>query len=366
MKRLVYFLMIISPVIFLASCSKQGNRASAIVQVAPDAFIQELTLSEEQDLKKFAATGDLNCYEHIARVTCISSTPTFGFDHNCDFAKVSSTLFAALNTLSSNLPPIQRKVFCGLSRIQIQQNIDSMAYAGLLTSIDKIGALGTMIGIREDIVLNRPELSNILTWKEQLNFGLSKPGDPTYQISPLGPKLVENIKVESPILFRAIVHEANHILDLLNTANIFESCTKNPDTGAFNCTIDDKSFSKISWDQSVLYKDNGEPKFPLLRFCYYRCENLIPLNAMEDTYSELRDTSFLSSYSTVNEREDFAEAGLFWTLKKYNIEFTHKVIGPDGKEYFDALVQLESGNLKEKNNWLDGFFSKTDLVYNVD
>ncbi len=222
---------------FVMGCSAQ-KQAPRLQMLAPDFAIETLESPNPDDLQVLE-----NCDDQIKKALCVSSSEEMGYDPKCSKELVSETQVSSVIKIKNQLPTFHQKVFCHLARIQIQDNIFSIAYATALRSSTERGKfIGTMIGLKPSVINPDIKEGDMYSWKEQLNFGLTDPKDATRTPNPIGPKATE-IATDRVAHFATIVHELNHIIDILNQANNknYDSCDFPENSRFGSCDIDESS-----------------------------------------------------------------------------------------------------------------------------
>lgn len=369
-------LILASSIIFFGLVNLSCSQKSAITvhnrNLSHDLIISTVSGKNTIDVfNKSSITEDQDCLEHIKSVTCFSDKEQGGLDTNCSSKELSQEIVFKISDLIETLPSFHQRVFCHINRLQLHTKISSIAYASFIED-EKGNILGNMIGIRLDAIKNGSG-NNLFSWKEQLNYGLSKHDDPNYTISNQGPQILLEIpQVKEFLLFDVIVHEVSHLIDFMNEANS-EDCGELPENGKkrVTCKPRDNSFSKISWPVYSFLSDGSDwpPKefkglYPWLsKLCYYDCQEYISPSNITDVYNELSRSKFVSAYSSRNMREDFAEASTAFVLKSRG--FQYKVVLGDNDTLFDLDQNWEAENLKGKRKWLEDFYSRSDLKYQI-
>ncbi len=302
-------------------------------------------------------SGDA-CRDRISHAVCLidpkDSTPDFkkcleGSEH---YAKPIQRVYDIL-------PAKLQNTFCGIDAIFIEENMESLAYAGGERHADGSGNITARMGIRKVLLEQNYDATSVLGWKEQKAFGIT--AEPFIHL-PQGPRVEVGLPYSSNTLQYIIIHELGHILDFTNYANAFQF----PDyshyeddecryEAYYKATPKPGSWSELSWKSPVLPR--AEQKFPLWEgLCFYGCEKRLAVNDMEDFYSQLDSTNFISTYAAVSPYEDFAESFTFFILSSSDWNYTIKT---PLKEY--ALEQRWS-SLYDKKAWLESFYNQ-DLKY---
>lgn len=364
MKQLIFSIVILS----LFGC---GNRQQEKVNhsfLTKDFLVSTLSpLSAKKFQENQASLTEGDCLEHLKEVTCYSSSEVSGFDLNCAKKEILQKTISQLENILSKIPDVQRNVLCNINRLQIHTKIRSIGYANIIQD-DKGHAIGTMFAFRESAVSDS-NTYDLNTWKEQLAFNLSDINDPTFKTSPLGPKVNFQIKsVSNPIFLHVFVHELSHLIDFLNQANS-QDCQLNSDNkNVYTCNLASSSFSLLSWPAQYEGKADGSDWPPiafrnlypwLSQKCYYDCNVKIPLKNMPDLYQELRDSDFVTSYASSSYMEDFAEASTVFLLKDQG--FIYQILAPNSDVLFDLDTQIQEGKLDKKRQWIQNFYSRTNL-----
>ncbi len=361
-------------------CENSAATKTETLKLSHDFIIQNLGKSDIKEFQKtLVKNHSSDCREQIRNAVCVSDSEDPGFDANCSKTEVPESIIDILAELSEELPAFHKKVYCHVDRIQIHNKIFSMAYAGMIYGGGTV--TGTIIGIKKEL-LNRKFEGDPFSWKEQLNFGLTRLDDPARIPTEHGPFEKIRLNSEAPTLLYVLVHEINHLIDFLNNANSVDlnNCVNIDGSDfKFDCVVPKTSFSSLSWgDRELVYfgqppadyvyvapKPTGFEKFPLLsKLCFYYCnDSFISVQDIDATYAELGQSSFLTTYSVMSSREDFAEAATIWAFKNSESQVGLQYLNREGKVLFDTSLQLELPLIKAKMDWLDQFFANPDLAY---
>ncbi len=237
-------------------------------------------------------------------------------------SSASASYVPALMAFYDEMPARLRPSLCTLERIFISDGITSTAFASpIMKSLDE-APVGAYIGARKSTFLNQPTVSALVTWKEQLPFGGSA------EFLANDPSLVQinyglNTGLPADGLYYVLIHEIGHLLDF---ANFVSATSCGPNRSGSNCVPNPGTFASLSWETSskplahAKHLRQGE-------FCYYNCAGLI-LSPSEGftIYSSLMTSAFITPYSGMNSREDFADFfafNLLWRQRglNYRIEF---------------------------------------------
>lgn len=352
-----------------------------------------------QLLHKFSDTKSaISKYDWTNRV-CLSESTEMGLDPNCDSQNIKPLYIERLRSVYDQLPEYHQKLFNNLQRIQIHKKIYSIGYANQVVSNEN-QLVGHLIGLREDLILFPEKTKDVITWKEHLNFGLSDKNDPERKVTSDAFHVLDYIDHPFPQIYYVVLHEINHIVDFVNNITIY---TNTSNKGVENCIAETHStqgyktyiINKCSYKNNELYEslswgpiayrifdyteveEEGWDFYndyfsnlvfdiiknnPLLKnLCYYYCNKPSNTDQIEETYTTLNKTNFLTGYSTSSKVEDFAEAATFYNMKQINMSFEYKIILGDGKVLFNIHEQLKSPIVQEKWDWLDKFFRKVEF-----
>jgi hypothetical protein len=352
------------------SCSKNNHSNVQNKLLSHDFVVSTVSTKESSHIAKTNFTDDQDCLEHIKSITCFTDNQESGFDLNCTSREIPAEIVSKISDLIENLPVFHQKVFCHINRLQLHTKISSIAYAATIQN-DHGESLGNMIGLRLDAIRSGTQI-DLFSWKEQLNFGLSKHDDPSYATAIQGPHISLAIgEINSPLLFDVVVHEISHLIDFMNMANN-QSCAYNDENNKklVTCKPMESAFNKISWPVEYSFMNDGSDWPPtefktlypwLSQFCYYHCVKYISPDDIKTVYNELSNTKFVSAYSSSNMWEDFAETSTAFVLKPRG--FHYKVVDGNNEVLFDLDQNWEAENLKAKRIWLNDFYSRNDLKY---
>lgn len=326
-----------------------------------NAFAKNLTTSELS-----------NCKIKIAKKLYSSQNTETGADFSAQ--KITNTQYSKiLANFFDHLPEIQKRVFCEITRIQIHDQLRSVAFASVILDENR-QPTGNVIGIKLQALL-ADKNSDIFSWKEQLSFGLSDPHDPYFTTNPKGPKVKIRIeKVKNPELFYVLVHEINHLLDFMNSATGFD-CRQSRGflTQGYYCQLRANSYGTLSFPSyfTIDEKSNAffdlKEMYPLLsKFCFYDCQEFISPSDMGLVYKKLKESDFISTYSITHMAEDFADFGTVYLLHTMNLRYDLKIYNEQDqvlydqtKHFFDPLNQ----KMRIKKQWVQNFFDQKNLKY---
>ncbi len=381
MKSVGYFVLLF--VFGLVGCSE--NKTSTLrgpVHLSADVTVHQLSAQEKSPFlsRKIQLDQNTSCEDRIAKMVCLSKNTQADFDRDCEFGHVPAGVIQKLQKIMEELPPVHRKVFCHLDRIQLHQNIFSIGYATQVQ--DEWGMpAGYMFGMREDVLNGSGK--DYFSWKEQLNFGLSDPHDDKARVSPEGPTVQVEMNSANPTLLYVMTHELSHIVDMLNGAdNIdYDKCQTSPVHNYWkDCPVPSTAFNSISWGPHMTVIDDSQDvdwnhaempdnkyfwsaSHPLYaKFCFYFCGGkTLPPNDVQASYQELQNSTFLTSYSTSSPMEDFAEASALWALGDSGRDLGIVVKDKAGIALFDSRQQMLNPELQSKLKWLHEFYNRGNL-----
>lgn len=304
-------------------------------------------------------SGDA-CRDRISHAMCL--TDQRGSTPNHKKCLEGSEAYAApVERVYDILPAKLQKAFCGIDAIFVEDGMESLAYAGAQRHNDESGNITAYMGIRKVLLEQNYDATSVFGWKEQRAFGLVAP--PFIHL-PAGPRVEVVLPHSLSALQYVIIHELGHVLDFANYANEF----KFPDYSHCEddeCRYDayrkavpvEGSWSELSWKSPTVPR--SEHKFPLWdNLCFYNCHKSLNVNDIEDFYSQLEKTNFISTYAAVSPYEDFAESLTFFILS--SADFSYNIKTPL-KEY--ALEQRWQ-TLHDKKAWLESFYNQ-DLKYPI-
>lgn len=349
-------------------------------RVSHDVVDSYMSSTQSKAFFSFLRSKESECDAQIRKAACLTVSHAPGFSESCSTSDLDESEIEKLIALKNRLPEFHQKVMCHLDRLQIHEHVDSIGYAGRI--YDRSGArpayVGNFIGLRRTALAEKIN-PNIWTWKEQLNFGLADKDDKTFQISPLGPRVVETTHGQADDLLHVMVHELSHVIDHINDVTK-EECI--PEANAqweltgMKCTTPPGSYAALSWpvgtfhfkwDESLQYWSRSEEElaaYPYLtQLCYYDCKETLDLGLLPKIIGELKRSSFFSLYSIFTRVEDFAEASTNYVLKSEG--FIYEVFGPDGTLLFSSAEAFKSERMKPKLQWLERFYSQGDLKYKL-
>lgn len=279
-----------------------------------------------------------DCEARLKAALCVTSAPK----HEIAYAweKVSCApdsgryLPAALELYREIPAPIQ-PLYCSLKRIFLSDALESVAFATVTMKAGEIN--GAYIAIRQASFSESLTASELLTWKEQLNFGGSKSylaNDPDLVKLQYGFRL-ENPRMDA--LLYVILHELGHVVDFRNQLS---------EPGG--------RWFASSWA-------NAQTPLPEAHFagqeniCYYRCKQTIAPAAAPALYASLKESAFITTYSGSSPREDFAEFWAWYLLREYkNADYRIQI--PGQGEIDMNSVFAENAKVKRKMDLIRDIF----------
>ncbi|WP_374076936.1 hypothetical protein [Bdellovibrio bacteriovorus] len=309
--------------------------------------------------QQFSPLTQTNCRDRIRRITClVNSTQNPVGVRQC--LPGSEAFAAPIEKIHDILPEKVQKAFCGLDVIYVENEMEALAYAGIVREDAASGVVGSFMGIRKILLEQAYDATSVFGWKEQKAFGLK--AVPFVHL-PEGPRVEVVLPGSLSALQYVMIHEFGHILDFSNKGNDFvcppgETCKL--DTG------DRKEFQKLvpvpnSWG-SLSWKNPMAPKdefhFPLWdSLCFYGCSKSLTITDMEQFYKELAPTNFVTTYAAVSPFEDFAESFTFHVLGLQG-EWSYQIQTPNTAYSLDH----KWSELWGKKTWMENFYNR-DLRY---
>ena len=291
--------VLIIALLALAACSKPA--ANETHYLSEDFFVT--VVPEGQALASTKAgtraiTSRADCEAHITKAVCETTAGTAQISNDYANVKCSANgaqYVPALMNIFDEMPDLMRPSLCSLERIFLSDAIPSTAFASAVT--DSLGQrIGGYVGMRRQTFLQQPTSAALVSWKEQLAYG----GSTAFLAND--PKLVQinyDLKMstlKSDGLFYVLMHELGHLIDFGNRINADGQST---------------AWNQISWqsDDSPLATATF---FKRDDFCFYNCRSYLKPADAKQIYSSLQQSSFVTSYSSSNPWEDFAE---FWAWR---------------------------------------------------
>ena len=299
------------------------------------------------------------CRDNISNVVCLVE--------ESDSVEVASCLdegdkyVSLFEELFDAYPAYLQRVFCSLKTINIERKSFGSAYASVVE--DENGNInGAIMGIKESL-LNNSDIDFDLwsSWKEQLSFG----GYKEYKLKKDLPTFssTKSLKVNS-FLYFVIAHEFGHIIDFSNDLNNF--ICHPPIKNLKNCPPAPFSWGEISWEKELHYIPDDINEFGTIegvplkenrfldwkKLCFYTCNkgDYIIESNINKLYQEMFSGSFISTYSSTNPHEDFAESLAYYTIFEHSdfevVLDTGQCQTIDIKEYF------YSDKFKKKREWI--------------
>lgn len=366
--------------LLLTSCSfVSSEEKNQKVWISHDVMIENLSIAQSAELTSFDKDPSSTCEQHLQKITCISAVESAGYDSRCSSQNVTPSMLKSLSQVYFELPDFHKKVFCHMNRIQIHTKIPSIGYVSI--TYDSEGyPNGSMMGLKFEM-LDAENNNQSISWKEQLNFGLTDLNDPKRQPTAGGPFVEEKVLSAIPRLYAVVVHEMNHLIDMFNGVNsTFESCTPVEGQNFLeHCLYAEGSFPTLSWDKNTVNfvdlppegfqyewpKPSWVKKYPLLsRLCYYYCNgNFISPSLIPQTYQQLYESPFLTGYSTSSEMEDFAESAMIWVLLQTDRPMNYVITDGSQQILYESHKHIQNKVVQAKLNWLKNFFNRKDLEY---
>ncbi len=281
---------------------------------------------------------DDDCRDRISKVVCLVDDNSTGLAYGRECLADSAKYVPVFETLYDEFPPLLQKMFCSVSKIFIEKNLDSTAYAVPNTYA---------IGIRQSLLDEKLSLGAWATWKEQLPFGGSLT---SYAVKEDLPSFtVESQEVKNDFLWDVVAHEFGHLFDFANQLN----------SGFSN--VKEGSWGALSWTSFSTPKQ-GNDYFHRADICFYNCTGALSRDLIPQIYDELfTKTNFLNTYTGRNPYEDWADTFGFYLLFKYHK--TRVVLTTNQGKTYDLSKELASARLKEKVEFVENFLNRSDILY---
>jgi hypothetical protein len=301
-----------------------------------------------------------DCRENIRQAICLvdqvdPKTPGSA-DENSSLTRPCDPVHSidyvpAFEALYDSYPPQFQKMFCSLRRIFVERGFFGSAYAGSFTDSDGKRLEGAVIGVRQSLIEHPFSISAWASWKEQLNFG----GDPKdYALKLPFPKFEIPGESSSDFMSFVFAHEFGHLFDFKNNVNQFKGdpeCFKTE-----SCPAVAGTWTSLSWSTESSHS-------PTSRFsnssalCFYDCKTTLSPALIPDVYEAFFGSNFISTYSSTNPYDDFAEMLAYYylrtTLKK------SVLLSYSEAKTVDATDRLQAPALKEKLDYVEKFLRES-------
>lgn len=310
----------------------------------------------------------IECRDNIKLKVCLIEKQ----EQNPKCLSGSEKYVQQFESLFDSYPNYLKKAFCSLKSIYVIKKFFGSAYAGVLR--DSEGNInGAAVGVKESL-LNDINVDFDLwsSWKEQLSFG----GNQDLSLKENLPKFVSlNSFGVNSFLYFIVAHEFGHILDSANRLNDF--VCDHQKKSFKNCYSTPSSWGAFSWEKQVHYIPSDSNQFGSIEnflleksefsyrkdLCFYSCSpcNFISEPYINTLYSELFSTNFISTYSSVNPSEDFAESLAYYTAFEYG--GMELVLNTGQGQIFDVRDFFYSDQFQSKRKWLKSLLEDTELIY---
>lgn len=271
-----------------------------------------------------AASGLRDCRSKISDLLCLvdpveESNPFADrYSRPClEGAKKYEALFTRHYDRSS---PLIREMYCSLDKIWIENESLTTAYAVPIRDHSNILVAGA-IGMSRKFLDEDPSLETWMTNKEASSFGGAKVF-----------KYAVRMKKRLSAVDYALNHEFGHIFDYANDIQ--------------------ESWLPLSWESSSTTKE--EYHFPLRReLCFYQCGgSYIAMDRSQELMEALTALPFVSSYATVNSKEDWAETfAIFLAVEEKGLAVKVRV----NESTKDLNVHWQSERLRSKKEFFKRF-----------
>ena len=241
--------------------------------------------------------------------------------------------------IHDRIPVALQKMFCRVSRIFVEKELKSTAYAS---------PWSLAIGIRKSLLDEKLTFAHWASWKEQLTFGGKLD---SYHTDENLPTFVSNGTHED-FVTNVMIHEFGHLFDFANDLNQTSGAEMKSGT-----------WGALSWKNLMM---------PLAQFdfsdrvgvCFYDCEDHpLPKQKVQKVYEDLyAQTNFLNTYTSRNAREDFADTFAFHFSFDLDPALSYVLETRQGKT-FDFKAEMASSRLSKKVSYIEAFVNQSDLLY---
>jgi hypothetical protein len=318
---------------------------------------------ETQSTEPFKRPSD--CRAHIKEALCVVA-PNHEPGEMPDNTKPRPCLggeekyLTVFEELYDNHPPELQKMFCSLRKIHIEQQFFGTAYANIIWK-DEAKRIpdGAIMGIRQSVLDEKLNLSRWTSWKEQLSFGGVKD---SYTVKDDLPKIdASGKKGVNDFLFFVITHEFGHFFDFANGLNKLINCQDVKGSDEKVCEFTTDSWAAMSWDKTKAIKPEVDFEHRT-ELCFYWCnEDIIEKDQIEATYSGLDGSPFISTYSTTNHGDDFAETIAYYMFDQY-VNGAYTLVTPEQTKY-SVIDKIRGSLMSEKVEFVKNVLARKDLKY---
>ncbi len=329
----------------LAGCSRPTSTAHTL---STDFFITQLNSSQNLASQAFAkpAKTRAECEASLTKAVCETNATMKEISQNYGNIQCETNpeqFVPALMAIYDETPELMRPSLCSLDRVFISDQIISVAFASVVTdSLQR--RIGGYIGMRRASFLKQPSARELFTWKEQLAYGGSKKflsNDPNLvQIN----SSFQMSKLPSDGLFYVLMHELGHLIDFGNQ---------------IDSELKSTAWSRLSWDSSdaplssATYSHRDE-------FCFYDCVKFVSRSDAKEIYTSLQASAFITTYSSFNTWEDFAE---FWVWRlMLDTKNPKYEVAIQGETPIDLVQTLNTNSkIKRKLDFVSELWNSTTL-----
>jgi hypothetical protein len=347
----------------LVICSLAGARSKNSYQVqSEDFYIKIVDKNTYQKSFKSLAKEEkpTNCRDHIRKILCLKSADTDNQNKGSVCVEEGLNYAHFFEELYDVYPLALQKMFCSLTVINIERSFGGTAYAGIVK--DVLGNIqGVEMGIRKSVLDENLNLQTWATWKEQLSFGGIAD---SYTLTKGLPQISThtNNKVND-FLYFVVAHEFGHIFDFANELNKTKDvcADKEIDGKITECEMAEQSWGAISW----ITRNRPRLENDFINrssLCFYSCnQKFIATSNINNLYSDLYNTNFISTYSSIQPWDDFADS-LAYYLVRQNLDTKYIVNTAQGVT-FDMIMKVNSPVWSDKYNYIKNFLERTDIIY---
>lgn len=297
-------------------------------------------------LKSLKSTEE-DCRAHIRKITCLTEGAYTERNRTCLPGSESYAHF--FEEIHDNFPPVLQKVFCSLQNINVEKEFFGTAYAEVDPVTNKV-----FIGIRKSVIDENLDLTAWSSWKEQLSFGGISDSYTTMPHLPVHE--TGNSHKVNDFLYFVIAHEFGHVIDFANELNVTESCLSE------DCQLKAGTWGSISWETYKTAKPENEFLYRK-GLCFYTCEGkFLDPSTVEPIYEALVHRSdFVSLYATTQPWDDFADS-LAYVMIHQNLKASYVIHSNQGTSY-DIIKKVSSPLFAKKLHFINQLLKDSNLRY---
>jgi hypothetical protein len=258
-------------------------------------------------------------------------------------------------------PENLQRMFCALKHIYIET---SQTWINAYCDSEKASGgqdINFVLGVHERNLASNSSFIKLSALREQKSFG-----NKTDEIEEGLPVVeTQDLSHVNVALYKSVAHEFGHVLDQMNQLNPdMDRCYKSPDsTKNPECPVTSKQWATFSWTNTK--KPIASDDFLLrTKFCYVFCDHFGGSATREqavEMFKGMEKTSFLTTFSTLEPWDDWADSLAFYLLKtRLNIPF---VVNTNQGFRYDVMAKIDSEQFSAKRKYIEKFLKRKDLVY---